>query len=263
LASNYTIFVVKIKSFMTTSSFIGKLSAATIGVAFINVGAVFPDAAQALTLITSRTALESNDSVNWAVLGPQFTDVPNPFSVKSSGGLGLTVSQTSGTFQRLDQGGGVWRGNFAQDDALLFTRRNNPGPITIDFDVPILGAGTQIQAAGGTTSIFNFPATIEAFDRLGNSLGSFTLQGTSEFGGVSDNSAIFMGVRSDSANIAKLTINGETEPGSGFAINQLDLVSTDVTSPKSVPEPASTVALLALGGFGVCSRLLRKHPNRK
>ena len=61
---------------MTTSSFIAKLSAATVAVGFISVGAVLPDAAQALTLITSRTALESNDLVNWGVLGPQFSDVP-------------------------------------------------------------------------------------------------------------------------------------------------------------------------------------------
>ena len=224
-----------------------RMSAVTVGATVI-MGALFTDAAQAdLTLVTTRAALGADEVVNWEVLGQPYISIPNPISVISTPStvppdsvavcglvtfscrVGVTVSKTSDPFELLIQGdGSSWSGDFPQGDDLLFTGRNFVGgPITLDFNVPVSGAGTQIQAAGGNrlVSSFSFLATIEAFDSLGNSLGSFTTTGLSTFGSI-NKSATYLGVVSDSANIAKVTINGEKAPGTGFAIDQLDLVTT-------------------------------------
>ncbi len=224
-----------------------RMSAVTVGVTVL-MGALFTDAAQAdLTLVTTRAALGADEVVNWEVLGQPYISIPNPISVISTPStvppdsvavcgpvtfacrVGVTVSKTSDPFQLLIQGdGSSWNGDFPQGDNLLFTGRNLVGgPITLDFNVPVSGAGTQIQAAGGNrlVSSFSFLATIEAFDSLGNSLGSFTTTGLSTFGSI-NKSVTYLGVVSDSANIAKVTINGERAPGTGFAIDQLDLVTT-------------------------------------
>ena len=234
---------------MATLSFI-RTSAVTVGALFI-VGALFNQAAQAaLTLVTTRTALGADEVVNWQVLGEPYSSIPNPISVistpsspippdsvpvcglvTSSCRVGVTVSKTSDPFQLLIQEDiGSWSGDFPQGDYLLFTGRNSiGGPVMLNFNVPVSGAGTQIQAAGGNRAVssFGFLATIEAFDLLGNSLGSFTTTSLSTFGSIVK-PVTYLGVVSDRANIANVTINGEKAPGTGFAIDQLDLVTTGV-----------------------------------
>src|SRR5450432_739086 len=74
-----------------------------------------------VTLVTSRAGLAGDDSIDWSVLGGTFTRVSNPFSTSTVGSLGLTVSQSSGSFMRRDQGNG-WSGNFNPGDALLWTQ---------------------------------------------------------------------------------------------------------------------------------------------
>src|SRR5437870_330573 len=82
-------------------------------------------------LVTSRSALGSNDFVDWGVLGPPFTTVSNPFPITSNGGIDVTVSQPSGDFERRDQGDG-WDGNFAPGTKLLWDQGNGP-TVTLDF----------------------------------------------------------------------------------------------------------------------------------
>lgn len=214
------------------------------GTALIGLTAVLPNVAQAatVTFITSRAALDGNDSVDWQVVGPAFSRAPNPFSVTSSSGLKLTVSKVSGPFLRAEQtsaSDGPFSANFAPGDALIFTvGRDTSGPATINFSTPVFAAGTQLESAGNGP----FSATIEALDSDGNSLGSFSVPGVAEYGGPGDNTAPFVGVLSDQANIASLKINGERQPGSGFAFNQLDL--------KTVPEPnPSALSAVAIGLF--------------
>lgn len=251
---------------MTLVSVVKSLSGATLGTALIALGAVFPDTTYALTLITSRTDLGGNDSADWAVLGSPFSSVLNPFTIASSQGINLEISQPVGAFERRNQSDkGGWTGTFAPGDALLFTGGNNQGPTTIDFDVPVLGAGTQLQSA--VDGDF-YTAIIEAFDSLGNTLGVVGYSGYSQLGLEGDNSAIFVGVRSDSANIDKLTLNifSSKEKDPGFAMNRLDLVSRDIRSPEpiepeSVPEPTTSVAML-LGGLAFCSKLWHKRQSR-
>ena len=187
----------------------------------IVLGVVSPATAD-VTLITDRAALGGDDSVDWGVLGPVLTSVPNPFNIFSNGGLGMLVSKASpGPFERRDQNNG-WNGNFAPGDELIWTAFT-VGPMTIEFDSLVSGAGAQIQA-----NVFgNFTATIEAFDSGGMSLGSFNVDGVSNSNG--DNSAIFIGVLSDSAEIKSISFDVSSGTGD-FAINQMDLVTAPADS---------------------------------
>lgn len=226
------------------------------GAALIVLTTVLPSAAQAatVTFATSRTALDGDNSINWQVVGPAFSSAPNPFSVTSSSGLTLTVSKASGEFLRADQtsaSDGPFSANFAPGDALIFTGRDAPGSVTIDFSSPVFAAGTQLESAGNGP----FNAIIEALDNDGNSLGGFSVSGIAEYGGPGDNTAPFVGVLSDQANIASLRINSEREPGVGFAFNQLDL--------KTVPEPA--VSALSALAFGILlgNRFMQERVSNK
>jgi len=52
-------------------------------------------AAQALTLVTDRTALGADQTVEWGVL-PNGVFLPNPSTVSASGGTQVTASMPSG-----------------------------------------------------------------------------------------------------------------------------------------------------------------------
>lgn len=192
------------------------------------------NASQALSVVTSRSALGANDTLNWNSLGSAGTPVSNPFTVSSTGGNTVKGSIPSGSFQRLDQGYG-WAGNFAPNNALLWTQ-GNPGPLQLTFSQAVRGVGTQIQA----NLYGSFTTVIEAFNSGGISLGSFTLPGNST--GSGDNSAIFIGVLSDNADIAKVLFNVQGDQD--FAINQVSLNSTGGTP---IPTPALLPGLIGLG----------------
>lgn len=217
---------------------------AATGAAFVALGTV--SEVQAATLgVSSRPALGTDDSVDWATLGPSFTSVPNPFTINSTGGKTLNVSQPDESFQRLDQNNG-WAGNFAPGDALLFTNYNQ-GPITINFTSPIAGGGAQIQSNYSGP----FIGTIEAFNSGGDSLGSFSFSGNSNNN--ADNSAKFIGLRSTAVDVDKLVFS-TTNNDVGFAINQLD------TSSTPVPEPLTILGSGMALGFGA---LMKRQYSRK
>jgi hypothetical protein len=198
-------------------------------------------ASGALTLLTTRAEVNANLTIDWQVLGGANTDVAtNPFSINSDTGQGFTVSKpTAGAFNRRNQvppAGGGWTGNFAPGDALL-THLNSDGPVVIAVSAAqavFSAAGLQIQPNQSGA----FVATIEAFDVNGASLGSFSVNGTSN--GNSDNSAIFIGVRSDTQNIHSISVDtNSTENGGDFAINKVSLKAT--VPPDPAPTPAPTV----------------------
>ena len=213
-----------------------------------------------VSLVTSRSNLGSNDQLNWSSLGTvanpptDFTEVlPSSFSANSSQGLGVDMAfptpETDITqpFVFQTQSGGLETG-FADGDFILFSGFNpeffpapgNPGPLTITFDEPVFGAGTQIAVA----QIPDFIASISAFDREGSLLGNFDLPGTSSVD--LDNSAVFLGVSSDTANIKQLVFNTSVANGA-FGINTLSIVAVDVPEPSSL----LTLSLLGLGILGV------------
>ncbi|WP_341526007.1 hypothetical protein WKK05_26065 [Nostoc sp. UHCC 0302] len=216
-------------------------------------------------LVTERAAFESNDQINWSSLGSTFTPLPNSFSATSQGGLGLRVNIPSTNnplitqpfvFQTSDNPGGI-RTNFANGDYILFAgidvrafgpnpplpTNGNPGPVTISFDQPVFGAGTQIVV----DDVFGFDTFVSAFDSTNNLLGTFSAPGTSSL--LLDNSAVFLGVRSDIANISRLVFSTSAQQY-GVAINQVSIIA--------VPEANPTLAILILGTSSVILRLRQR-----
>ncbi len=229
-------------------------------------------------LVNERALLGGNDEVDWGSLGKVFNPsapdfsvfLPNSFSAKSQGGLGLDVNIAPAKsfqitppfiFQTLPPPG--IRTNFAQGDFILFGGINpagfrplppgspdprtegNGGPFSISFAQPVFGAGTQIAVDISNLEVETF---INAFDSKNNLLGSFSTLSTSSL--KLDNSAVFLGVRSDTANISRLVFSSSA-PQYGLAINQVSIVA--------VTEPTLTLAILAFGISGAVLKL-RQRP---
>ena len=221
---------------------------------------------QAATFISQKDALESNDEINWLSLGKVFNPrSPNPddflsnsFSATSEKNLGLNVEipqvdklTPPFVFQTLPASNGIPT-NFAYGDRLLFTgflpttfpATGNGGPLSITFDRPVKAAGSQIAVG----DIPNFTAFISAFDRDNNLLGSYSTPGTSSQ--ALNNSAVFMGIQSDRADISRLVFH-TSEPNHAFAINTLSIAS--------VPEASSILGILGVLSVGLISK--RKNNN--
>jgi hypothetical protein len=225
-------------------------------------------------LVTDRTTFGGNDEVDWVSLGKvfQFNPItneisgllPNSFSATSEGGLGLDVNIAPSdnplitkpfVFQTSPFPG--IRTNFANGDYVLFggidvtgfgpnasfPTDGNGGPFTITFDKPVFGAGTQIAV----DDRFTFDAFVSAYDINDNLLGTFSAQGTSSL--LLDNSALFLGVRSDEANISRLVFSSSF-PEQGLAINKVSIIG--------VPEPTYTLAILIFGVSGGVLRLRQR-----
>jgi hypothetical protein len=228
-----------------------KISAAATAIGPLLILLAPPVEAVNLTFVSDRAALGGTDRVDWSILGlvpPPFQVLPNFFSVTSEQGLGINVSIPSAAtpgvtppllFQTLPEPGIAT--NFASGDFILFTGLRpgpppavgNPGPLTITFDRPVAAAGTQIAV----DDTFLFTASISAFDSNNNLLGSFSTQGTSSL--ALDNSAQFIGVRSDAANISRL-VYSSSEGDSALGINALSIA-------EAVPEPSNMAAMIVAG----------------
>jgi hypothetical protein len=179
-----------------------------------------------ITLVTNRAAIGETERVDWSSLGPivppsPIKVLPLNFSATSSGGLGINVSIPAPPsvlipppitppliFQTTAASIPT---NFASGDFILLTGLRpgtfpavgNPGPLSITFDRPVSAAGAQIAVDDELT----FTAFIEAFDISNNSLGNFSIAGTSSL--LLDNSAQFLGVSSDVANISKIVYSSD------------------------------------------------------
>lgn len=243
---------------------IRNLSITTTGVALTAFLATLPLPVKALTLITQRTNLGGNDQIDWSSLGSAtpFNILSNSFSATSQRGLGLNIEiprdSTPGitpplVFQTLPPPPPTnIATNFASGDFVLFTGFNpvsfpaigNPGPLTITFEQPVLGAGTQIA----TDDAVNFTAFISAYDNTNTLLGTFQAEGTSSL--ALDNSALFLGVKSDTPNISKLVVSTSISDRA-IGINALSI--------RTVPETNSVLSLLILGSLCVGITLKRNR----
>lgn len=147
--------------------------------------AAAPSLSATLFFTTQRTAINSDDQLNWASLGPvtppqPFKVLPFAFTATSEDGLPINVTvPPSGNpritppllFQTTATGIPT---NFAANDFVLFTglfpgvfpSPGNPGPLTLHFANPVGGAGAQIAV----DDTFQFTAFISAFDPAGNLL---------------------------------------------------------------------------------------------
>jgi hypothetical protein len=217
------------------------------------------------TLVTSRTALAGTDSVNWGTLAPTppptSITVANPFTILSTAGRSISVSATTpNSFDVTQQisappyhGNGGWNGNFAFGDWELDTNggaKNKTNPITLNFGATAVAAGgAQIQPNLGTQPL-TFTATVEAFDVNGNGLASFTEAGTAT--NAADNSAIFIGISSSSANISRIALSiTKTSNGTGgdkqwFGINRFDFRTSVLAAAPVISQPASAIDLAPL-----------------
>lgn len=186
-------------------------------------------------LVTSRPALGGTDFLDWGTVGADGVDLGSSFHTTSHGGVGIDVSDNH-SFILFEQGNG-FGGNFAPGDQVLTNEHS--GPDTISFNTSVSAVGFQIQDVFGG----NFTATLSAYDSSNNLLGSFNENGLSTIG-AGDNSAIFLGVKDSSADIAKIVFN---TPSGWFGINRMDL-----TPGPPVPETSSILGLgsmVCLGGL--------------
>jgi hypothetical protein len=199
--------------------------------------------------ISSPASLPQDGSINWADLGPSFTNVASGTVVPVTGlpGLSLTFSNAAGQpLQILTQCPAVdcgWSGNFAPGASVLWTSGtfngswNGNGPITVSFSSPQRGLGFQIMA----DETGPFTATLCAYNAADTLLGCspFNGNGTTD----ADNSAIFVGLYDDAAEIAKVTIDagGALYPHD-FAIGQVFVANTARQMiPASVTVPEGSV----------------------
>jgi PEP-CTERM motif-containing protein len=201
------------------------------------IAAALAAAVPAQATVTLWNGNGANDTIQWGQVGEFWEDVWGPLNVTSNGGLNATVTDADNYMVRRDQNVG-WNGNFAPGEELLLTDVTG-NPLVITFASPVQAAGAQIE----WRSYGPFEAFITTND------GSFFfLDGESYPGG--DNSAIFLGVQSDSANITSIAFMTEYD---NFAIGRVNLISG---ATGEVPEP-STWAMMLLG-FGAIGASLRR-----
>jgi len=203
--------------------------------------------------LNSNAALGAFDSINWSQLDPNNTNFFGPQNVVSTGGVNGAASSAGNQFQTLTQDSNSWDGNFTPGVNVLWTVQKGPD-ITISVANATRGIGAQIQA----DSLGAFTAKITAINAGGTLLGSYAENGASTNAG--DNTAIFIGLFDDTADISKIVFSLTTAPGptNDFAIGPVDF-STQVSS---IPEASSwAMVILGFAGIGLIGRRrLRTHP---
>ena len=211
--------------------------------------------AYSVDFVNQRTTLGGNDRIDWGTLGSGelFKQLPNSFSTQSENGRGLSVSVPSffGSPQPLvfkTQPIPSIETNFPTGQNILFTGFanvefppiTNTALLTVKFDKPVKAAGTELALVGKQKP---YDAIASAFDAENNLLGTFS---TTE----EDNSPVFLGISSDTANISRLVLR-TSEANVPFGINALSFVT--------IPEPGSTFALIAIAlGAGLALKQKRK-----
>jgi hypothetical protein len=111
-----------------------------------------------------------------------------------------------------------------------------------------LGSGAQIAV----DDVTSFTASVSAYDNQNQLLGTFSESGTSSL--ALDNSAIFLGVSSDTPNISRLEFSSSV-PDRAFGLNTLSLKTEPVPEPNMDLVPV----IAGIGLFVLKKTTMRKR----
>ena len=180
--------------------------------------------------VSSRAAMNANDSVTWNSLGTDATNADLPINKTSTRGVLVTLSQTGSAWATVAISPGEFASwGFANGDVRLAFFNNSP--VTLTFNPPVTAVGLN---AGSVLSgpPFDFGIPIRAY-RDGNLLGELSKSAT--INPDDTGAAPFFGVR-DEGGISRVTIDFSTCIFCGVPlINQLSLVSPQQVSVDVKP----------------------------
>ena len=219
----------------------------SLAATFLAVGLSAP-ANAAFIQYGSRTtfdALGPYVGVDWSAFGADGAVISTPDS-RTVGGVTVGVSSSQGIVERYNEGSS-FTGNFAVGDRLIGDAGSQSDSFIIRFGSPVQGFGTQIDShyASGAYS-----GNVEVFSTSNALLFTAPFSGTNTF--AEDNSAPFVGITSDIANISyAVFLLNQSDPlppiAGSVLVNRLDVLAT------RVPEASSLAVLGAglLGFFGI------------
>jgi hypothetical protein len=203
--------------------------------------------------VHSPAELPQDGSINWSNPAPLYGQVSSGTALPIAGldGVTATISTATGlpgmTLDNCSGGNCGWYGNFTPGHRLLWVGSTyngsgwtGNGPLTITFNSPKHGLGFHLMA----DELGPFTATLCAYDSSNAILGCvpFTGNGSTAANGT----AIFAGLYSDAAEIAKVTVDagGALYPHD-FAIGCLYVASSPrqlVPASVTVPAGANSAA---------------------
>lgn len=206
------------------------------------LAALFAAGSASAAIVTSRAALAGDDFIDWWQVPASYSTatahgLTSPLSVVSDDGLSATVSNTPspGMWRVIQSCGGYggfqFAANFDACAPVLLSQNtyDTSNRISIGFATAIAGGGAQFANAA---AYLGFTAFVSAYDAGGNLLESVALGGTTT--GAGDNSAIFLGITRQQADIARLDFTTQHAFGTYFGINRVEL---DLTAPEPPPPP--------------------------
>jgi len=224
----------------------------SIAVAAIAVGLSAPAHAAFVQYGNRATfdALGPFVGVDWGVFGPDGTVISTPDS-RTVGGIKVGVASSQGVLKRYNEGTS-FIGNFAVGDHLLGDDGSESDSFIISFGSPVRGFGTQVDSHYISGA---YSGKIDIFSATNALLFSAPFNGNNT--AAEDNTAPFVGVRSNLANISYAAFlidqsfdkNLPSFAGS-LLVNRLDVLKV----PEPTPLALMGAALMGFFGFGLLRR---------